>query len=200
MALVIPNSCANWSLTITNANGGASSRSSIAIAMEHTANLTQADIGRIANLLRDGLTGRYDSSWLLGPTHVVENTGGPVYKVWDDTGTEAGTVAAAADVSPAVALVVSKLTGFAGRSFRGRVYMPGLRETDVDESGAVAGATVNAWQTAFDNLQTALIADAAVEGVILLHNEGNPNAGIPTPVTRFLVRNVIGTMRPRQRR
>lgn len=200
MPLVIPNDCANWTLTLTNASGGASSRSSVSLAMRHAANLTQADVGRIANLLRDGLAPRYDNSWLLGPTHVVENQGGPPFNVWDDTGTEAGTHAVAAYAPPAIALIITKQTGLAGRSFRGRLYMPGVDEDNIDETGAINGAEVNAWQTSIDNLRTALLADAAVDDLILLHSEGNPNAGIPTVITSFTVRNIVGGMRPRQRR
>lgn len=198
MSLVIPDGYSNWHLTFTNVNGGASAKSTVAFGMATPGALAQADVGRIANILRDGLTGRFDSGWTLGPTHVVE--GGTPPMVWDDTGTEAGTIVIGTDVTPAVALVVSKSTGLLGKPFRGRLYLPGLSEAAVSEAGIVDGTFVNLYQTAFDDLQDDLIADAAVESLQLFHDETSPFANTPTTIQSFVVRNVIGSMRPRQRR
>jgi hypothetical protein len=199
MALVIPANHANFILTISNNSGGLSARSSVAFGLDLTAGLTQADVGRIANILRDGLTSLYDNSWIFGPTHAVEGTGAAPL-VWDDAGTEAGTGASSAYSSPANAYVVSKKTNIGGRQYRGRLYMPGVEEAAVGEDGVISGGYVNAFQTNFNNLRTNLIADAAIDNLVLFHDENTAGLLPPTVIQSFLVRNVVGTMRPRQRR
>lgn len=199
MPLVIPPTYANWTLTLTNSGGGLSGRNSVSIGMEHAAGLTQTDVGRIANLLRDGLTPRYDNTWLLGPTHVVFNNAGTM-QVFDDTGTEAGTHVSIATTPPSVALVVSKNTGLLGPRHRGRMYMPGLDEGQIGEDGIVSGSERNAWQTSIDALFASLVADAAVNQLVLFHDVSTPNANTPDIITSFTVRTTVGNMRPRQRR
>lgn len=200
MPLVIPPDNANVIVTMTNAVGGLSGRTSIALGLSLTEVIDQTDVGRISNLFRDGLAPLLDTSWLVGPTHFVVNQEGEM-QVFDDTGTEAGTGGAAQlGTTPAVAVVVSKVTGLLGRAYRGRIYMPGLREADVDESGTITGSVVNTYQSAFDALHTALVADSAVNSPALFHSEGTLHAGEWTNINSFRVRNIVGTMRPRQRR
>lgn len=197
--LQIPPDYANFKVTLTNADGGISGRSTVALAFHLVAPLIGTDVSRIANLLRDGLTPRYDNSWLLGPVRATENAAG-ILKVWEDTGTEAGTHAAGSYAPPGVALVISKRTGILGRAHRGRLFMPGVEETLINEGGIITGSEVNAWQASIDALQTALIADASIDSIALLHDVSSPFANDPDIVQNFLVRNVVGGMRPRQRR
>ena len=199
MPLVIPESYMNLTLTITNSSAGASARSSVSLGMRITGTFGQTEFARIANLMRDGLTPRYDNTWTMGPTHGVFKTGG-LLLAFDDTGTEAGTHAAQGMLPPAVALVVSKHTGLVGRAHRGRMYMPGLDEAKVTEDGIVDGAEVNAWQASMDALHAALLADTAVDQIALFHDTTSPFAGTADPISNFIVRNVVGNMRPRQRR
>lgn len=165
--------------------------------MEPTFDLS--DVPRIANLLRDGLTPRYDASWILGPVHVIWNDAG-IFRSGDDTGTEAGTHAAAEYAPPAISFVVTKQTAQAGRRFRGRLYMPGVEESQVLDSGIILGAEVNAWQASMDALFTSVTSDADVTSFALFHDSSTPNAQVATTITSFRVRNVVGSMRPRQRR
>ena len=199
VALVIPANFANFILTITNTGAGLSSRNSVAFGFDLTAGLTQGDVGRIANLLRDGLTPMYDNAWILGPTHAVEGTGAAPL-VWDDTGTEAGIAGASVYSPPSVSYVVSKRTNIGGRAFRGRMYLPGVQEGDVDEAGIIAGARVNTTQATLDALKVALLADPAIDQLVLFHDDTTPGALAPTTIQSYLVRNVVGNMRPRQRR
>lgn len=199
MPLNIPNDHVNHHMTITNPAGGISARSTVAIGYHVTGTYAQADFARITNLIRDGLTPRYDNVWILGPSFGIARFGGALVR-FDDTGTEAGTHTAATYVPPAVALVVSKHTGVVGRSFQGRMYMPGVNELAVNEAGIIDGAEVNDWQASMDALHAALLADAAIDQIVLFHDVTSPFAGVPTEVDGFVVRNTVGSMRPRQRR
>lgn len=200
MALLIPPGYANLTLTITNANGGASGVSSVALGFKCLlAPWDQGNVNAVSNLVRDGLTPRYDNGFTLGPTHVVLNDGGTL-KAFDDTGTEAGTHSAYAAAPPATAIIVSKQTGLVGRRHRGRLFMPAPDEGQVDDAGVLNGTERNLWQTTMDDLRTSLLASASVDDLVLFHDESTPGASSPDVITSFVVRNVVGTMRPRQRR
>lgn len=199
MALVIPPNYSNWTITLTNASGGSSAESSVSCGAATNGLLTQTDVNRVANIWRDGLKAGWDSGWTVGPVHVVENDSG-VYKVWDDNTQEAGTATAAVYSPPSVSIIVSKNTGLRGRAHRGRMYMPGVVETSVGEDGRLDSGYVTAWQTLVDNLHTALLADASIFSLSLLHSETSPVANDPDILENFHVQTVVGTMRPRQRR
>lgn len=198
MPLTIPDFYVNVILTISNSAAGLSARSTISQGFAATAALTQGDVGRIANLFRDNLAPCLDNGFLLGPTHMVQGAPGSD-RVYDDTGTEAGTRGALTYGPPANAFVVSKVSGLAGVRNRGRIYFPGVADNDVGEDGIIVGATVNLLQTQFDALRVALEADAAVDSLCIFHDSTTPVVN-PTVQTGYVVRNVIGTMRPRQRR
>ena len=95
---------------------------------------------------------------------------------------------------------MSKQTGKAGRGFRGRFYYPGPPETLISESGIVDATYLAGMQTLFDNLVAALVADATVVFPILFHDSASPGSHTANEIVKLLARNVVGTMRPRQRR
>src|ERR1700754_1074391 len=60
-----------------------------------------------------------------------------------------------ASASPSnCALLVRKITAAGGRTGRGRMYVPGLSDTQIDPGGAIDVATVAEYQVAFGALQT----------------------------------------------
>jgi hypothetical protein len=199
MPLAIPENFVNHRITLSNALGGASAVSSVAIAYEAVATYADGDFARISNILRDALAPRYDNSWLLGPNHALGRFGGNLV-AFDDSGTEAGTGTSTVYAPPGLAYVVAKKTANAGRAFQGRMYMPGVFEGSVDEAGIIDGTVVNNWQATMDQLFTDLVADTAIEELALLHDANGPLANTPTALTSFVMRNIVGSMRPRQRR
>lgn len=199
MGLVINDLTSNWHITITNSGGGASAVSSVAIGTLNDNPLTQTIVDRVANLMRDGLKPFWDSGWTVGPVHVVENVAGDMF-VWDNTATEAGTNGAAVYASPAVSLVVSKVTGLLGKAHRGRFYLPGIQESNVDEAGIIDAGAVTAYQAIIDAFKTSVVGDGAIGNLCLFHDESSPGDHSADVITSLLVRNVVGNMRPRQRR
>lgn len=199
MALVIPENCANWRITLTNGSGGQSAKNTIAIATDVLDVLSQADMARISNIFRDNLLTLLDNSWIAGPVDVVYRQDG-ILRQANDTGTEAGTHAAEAYAPPAIAHVVQKRTGLVGRSHRGRLYFPGVPEADVGEDGVIDGARVNEVTTAFTDLRTALRGDASITEVLLLHDEDTATDTDFDVVLELGCTTIVGGMRPRQRR
>lgn len=96
-------------------------------------------------------------------------------------------------VPPQVALLVKKNTQFGGRKGRGRLYIPGLVESDVEETGQVQAPDVVSWQTAMDDFHTQLNTDDIPP--LLLHND----ATVPYLITSFTVDSTTATQRRRIR-
>lgn len=75
--------------------------------------------------------------------------------VTSTTGASAGTGAGTA-LPPGDALIVTLRTGSAGRSFRGRVYLPGLDSTALAAGGVAAAGTMTNAKAFVDAVSTAL--------------------------------------------
>lgn len=106
-----------------------------------------------------------------------------------DAGSSVGSVA-----SSQVAWLVRKRSSLGGRQGRGRMYLPGVRESEIGSNGAIASADVTAWDTALLNFLTDL--EAAQTPMVILHNDGLT----PTPVTSLSMDSTIATQRRRLRR
>jgi hypothetical protein len=99
--------------------------------------------------------------------------------------------------SPAVSWLVRKVTPFGGKAGRGRMYWPGVQESEVDVAGVLSSGFVSGAQTAMDNFLADLIA-ADIPPVVL-HGAGSPLT-TPSPITSLEVDNVVATQRRRQRK
>lgn len=99
--------------------------------------------------------------------------------------------------SPAVAWLVHKLTASGGRPGRGRMYMPGVQESEIDTAGNLSAGFVAGAQSAMEDFFDQLGADGTPP--VLLHSAASP-VSTPTPITGFTVDGVAATQRRRQRR
>lgn len=61
-----------------------------------------------------------------------------------------------------VSSTISWRTGLAGRRFRGRVYVPGIRESDVDDSDLISSALVNLIASASASLLTSALTNGVL--------------------------------------
>lgn len=127
-----------------------------------------------------------------------------------------GSTVAGSDLSaqaPAnVAYLIHKTTAGGGRRGRGRMFLPGVDETDVDQTGLIAAGKITALNNAFTNFALELVADATPP--FLLHEpattwvlvNGQPRrvptgaAPVPTAITSWATDSRVATQRRRQRR
>lgn len=97
--------------------------------------------------------------------------------------------------SPAVSCGITKQTSYAGKKYRGRMYLPAgyMVESEINEGGKLSDAQFGSIVTQ----ATGLLADLDSAGVpmYLLHRD----ATVPTPVNDLLVRQLVRTQRRRQR-
>lgn len=106
-------------------------------------------------------------------------------------------VATGAGVHPNTAMLVKKVTPDGGRAGRGRMYMPGMPETVISDSGLVDAGFLGSANTAFEDFRARL--NTATIPMILLHGAGSP-ISLPSVVTSLLVDPKVATQRRRLRR
>lgn len=99
---------------------------------------------------------------------------------------------------PNVCTLVRKNTGFAGRKFRGRMFLPSVAETQIDAAGIIAGSLVTDVTAEGDDFLAALADDGIIGYAIparLLHSD----ATAPTAITSLVCDPKVGTQRRRMR-
>lgn len=97
-------------------------------------------------------------------------------------------------MSPQVTMLVQKSTGLAGRTNRGRMYMPCISEGNVDDGGFIVPSALAVFQAAADQFETDL--DLAAIPMTILHT--NP-ALTPAPINALIVSSKVATQRRRLR-
>lgn len=95
---------------------------------------------------------------------------------------------------PNVAFLVRKATALGGRQGRGRFYLPGIAEGDVDEGGTLSASIRDAASAALGTFHFA--ASAADVPPFLLHNDSLA----PTAITTYNLDVKVATQRRRLRR
>jgi hypothetical protein len=99
--------------------------------------------------------------------------------------------------SAAVACLVQKRTDLGGKAGRGRMFVPGVVEGDVDASGVYLPANLAPIQTGANTFLTRLLTNDT--RMVVLHQPGSPLTS-PTVVESLQVQPVVATQRRRQRR
>jgi hypothetical protein len=95
---------------------------------------------------------------------------------------------------PQVTYLLQKITGFAGRKNRGRMYLPGVSETHVGPNGQITGAKL----TELAGLAAAALSNWATNGaeLVILHTDP---ADTPRPVVELSPSTLSATQRRRLR-
>lgn len=125
----------------------------------------------------------------LGPSEVVVSTESPVTYTNDN-----------GPLPQNCAVLIRKRTDTAGRRGRGRMYVPGIQESNVGTTGVIVSGLRDLWQTAADDFLTGLQALTSVQDMVVLHNvEGIGTEPPPSPVLSLTVDEKIATQRRRLR-
>lgn len=135
------------------------------------------------------------STYNIGPGFVISGQDGGDLRVDGTTAASAGTHAGA-PLPNNCAILFKKVTASGGRRFRGRMFIPGVAETSVGETGILAPALVTIANTAALALRTNLVALSTVDSLQLLHADA---AVPPTLITTLTAQTRIATQRRRMR-
>ena len=160
-----------------------------------------------------------DSTYVLVGTMLWLNNGGTDPEVWASTNATAPGTLSGTALPPNNALLVTKLTGLAGRRNRGRLFIPGVQAAAVSEAGLMSAPTVAGFQTAVSAWFESIDAPPLLPGdegryMVILHSDSThweiddgqprrvPNGDpipAPTRITGLRVEPRIATQRRRLR-
>lgn len=128
-------------------------------------------------------------------------TGGENYTLYVTPTTEQIGTSVAAKLPQNCAYLVQKITERAGRTGKGRCFLPGVApEASVDDLGVINGTGITNAQAACDTWLDTLETNVPGVPMVLLHNEGSPGGTSATIVTALRIAPVIATQRRRLRR
>lgn len=156
---------------------------------------TQTNANNLHNALASVLAPLYDSEMTFPETTFLVGGDPPLRFV--ATGSAAGTRAALNEPSVNVAYLITKATGFAGRRYRGRLYLPAANEAAFTADGRLSAGEITVLQTAATGLFNVLggsVINTNVDQPVLLHS-GAPST--PTTVTAYQAGSVVATQRRR---
>lgn len=192
---VIPTGYAqiNWQFTGSSLPHGADVTLGVDISSfggNAAAAATAAHTAWVTNMIP-----RQVSSVTLSNTHVKfgPNSTGPAADAGSPTAGGGGNPG----ISSQVCALIHKTTLFGGHPGRGRMFVPGLMESDVNQAGVLDSGTLGAWQTSADDLLSDL--GTALLIPVLLHGVASPLT-TPSTITDFTVDSMVATQRRRLRR
>lgn len=192
----IPTGFAQVNFRFTGSNLPQGAEMTLGVDLDLLGGQTPTDIGE---LVRDEwVAANIDSCYLNTMTmssvlvKFGPNATGPSAVV---SATAVGT-ATGESVPPNVAGLIRKNTGFGGRTGRGRMYLPGLPDNQVQEDGDLTPTWLTSLETVFGDFYVNLLAANCPP--VLLHAPGSP-VGAPMPLTGFTVDPKVATQRGRLR-
>jgi len=110
-----------------------------------------------------------------------------------------GPVASAGGFSgapPNVSWLARKRSSLSGVKHRGRMYVPGVVESGVTNTGHVIPGTLAVYQAALDGLLADLLASVRVNKLVILHSD----VTAPTEIISLTADTLVATQRGRLRR
>lgn len=131
----------------------------------------------------------------LGPGHVIYGNDGGDIRI-DSSITQVAGARTGTPVPQNTAFLVRKLTGSGGRRNRGRMYIPGVTNTDVTAIGGCTSGILTIAAATCTALQANLVALGTIDGLVLFH-ETAPFT--PTPITSLEIQPRVATQRRRMR-
>jgi hypothetical protein len=131
---------------------------------------------------------------------LVGNDGPPLR--YEATGVVVGTRTAGVISPPNVTYLIKKSTAYAGRRYRGRMYLPFVQSLGVTQTGQLTGPEQTLLVTSAAALFSGLVAAGPnASELSLLHAESALSATpAPTPVAALLASSIVATQRRRLER
>lgn len=112
-----------------------------------------------------------------------------------------GTLSTASSQMPQnCAILVQKRTATPGRRGRGRMYWPGLVESEVNAVGTLDGISIGRMNTMLNSWKATITSSPQLLQPVLFHSEGATPAPGPSIITSFTVSPVMATQRRRLRK
>lgn len=190
MPVVIPAGFAQMTMRMTLSGGQQTAENVFGV------NFTEASaFQEVADFWANTLMDLVSSVWTF--THASARVQEGV--VWEAAYNAPGLETASA-VPPNVSLLWRKITDSPGRRNKGRMYIPGIPEANVDGLGNLTAGMITSWNTVGTQFLTA-IAGAPSGGfgtMVILHEQTVPQPP-PTTVDQLATQTLVATQRRRLR-
>jgi hypothetical protein len=155
-----------------------------------TAPFTQSDANALCAEVMGPLSDVWTNPGTVDGCHFIIGNDGPPLELDSTSGAGTGGRGGAA-ATPQVSFLIRKRTGFAGRKFRGRMYVPCVLEADVDDVGLVSGTAQSLLATFAAAVQGP--GTSHIDQMVLLHSDSTA----PTPIVDFTIEKMVATQRRR---
>lgn len=152
----------------------------------------QAVINDLDAAFKDSLKPIISSAYTLGAAILTTLTVQVISALTDEAGEDNP-----ACLPSNCAGLFKKNTGFIGRANRGRIYLPGVSEGNVDPTGRLTDSQWGVMTSSAEDWLGAVQAATDVDDMVVLH--GTEGLGAPSPVTSLTVDRYIATQRRRMR-
>jgi hypothetical protein len=199
--LVIPPGYAQFSFFLNNATVGHRCVWTIGGKLAGSG-LSPAQGAALQLAVATALKPLWDSQVMQTGFHALIGNDGPPMAL-DVSDNTVGTATTLQMLPPNVTYLLKKSTAFAGRAFRGRIYLPFVDNGAVSEAGVVSGARMTALIAAAAALFTApgTGSSTGVTGWWLLHRaEPGVTPPAPTQITNISTTSMVATQRRRLER
>ncbi len=185
--LIVPPGFISVTLKGTLKNGH---HCAMGAAYSVSAPFTQSDANAYSAAVMGPLSDVWTNPGTVDGCHFIIGNDGPPLELDSTSGAGTGGRGATAQ-TPQVSFLIRKRTGFAGRKFRGRMYVPCVLETDVDDVGNLSGTA----QTLLATFASAVQGPATshITQMVLLHSDTTD----PTPIIDFTIEKMVATQRRR---
>lgn len=199
MSLVIPDGFCNVHFLVRT--DGDNETMSFALGFDHS--VAPGDRGTTTDLISDATTASnlgaiWDAEWDFLGVEVEWGTATTPLRLESNSGAFAGS-GTAQGLPNNCALLVRKVTDTPGRAGRGRMYIPGVNEENVNSAGVLVGGFQATAQALVNDWQADLLAVVGLNSLVLFHTEGGP-ISTPSDIFSLAVQPQIATQRRRMRR
>ena len=199
--IVIPPGYAHLSFFVTNATVGHRCVWTIGAKLNGTG-LAPTQGALLFTHVSDALKPLWDNQVVQTGFHALIGNDGPPFAL-DVTGSVAGTSSTGTMLPPNVSMLFKKGTLYAGRAYRGRIYLPFVEGTYVNEAGVVQSTLLTKMVTAAAALLAAPATSTltGVDNWALLHRaEVGATPPPPTLLTTIQATDRVATQRRRLER
>lgn len=169
---------------------GMTRRMSIMIGLDFTATATQVMADALHTAFRTAWGARLPTAYTFrgGTLYVGNGTGSPAS--FNTSTAVAGSNVNTLLFPPNVTHVCNVNTALSGRKGKGRLYIPGLKEGEVDNTGVISGAALTTYNTSLAALKSGLEGVTGVGNLYLLSHD---SSATPQQVTSLTMRAKVGT-------
>jgi hypothetical protein len=198
--LEIPVGYGLWQFTMTHATIAHAAVSTLGFKVA-TPPYTQGQLASALSAWATSMQPLHDNEVTYSKAVALIGNDGPQIR-FEAAGVVQGSRASQVIAPPNVTYLLKKTTAFAGRRFRGRIYIPYVSITGITQTGSLsAGELTILTARAAAVLSSLVAAGPNASELSLLHAESTLSATpSPTPITALSAESVVATQRRRLER